>query len=127
MRTTRQFQAAWHDVKQENKQRLTALAASDLRHRRQCRLDVRRHGQATARVQTPTAQGAAHHLALPSRQGESPDAVAVPHVRLRRKAAPGYVMAKRIIKLIHNLARVVNDDPDVNGRLTMCSFPPTSM
>ena len=31
-------------------------------------------------------------------------------------------MAKRIIKLIHNLARVINNDPDVQGRLRVL-FP----
>ncbi len=33
------------------------------------------------------------------------------------KAAPGYVMAKRIIKLINSVATVVNHDADVAGRL----------
>jgi len=39
------------------------------------------------------------------------------------KAAPGYFMAKLIIKLITSISAVVNNDPDVAGRLKVVFFP----
>jgi len=39
------------------------------------------------------------------------------------KAAPGYVMAKRIIKLICNVAKVINTDPEIGERLKVAYFP----
>lgn len=39
------------------------------------------------------------------------------------KAAPGYAMAKRIIKLINSVAEIVNTDPEVNGRLKVAFIP----
>ena len=39
------------------------------------------------------------------------------------KAAPGYFRAKLIIKLFNSVAEVVNNDPDVKGRLRMLFLP----
>jgi glycogen phosphorylase len=39
------------------------------------------------------------------------------------KAAPGYFMAKLIIKLVNAVAEVVNADPDVDGRMKVVFIP----
>jgi starch phosphorylase len=39
------------------------------------------------------------------------------------KSSPGYFIAKLIIKLINSVAEVVNNDPDVAGRLKVIFFP----
>jgi starch phosphorylase len=39
------------------------------------------------------------------------------------KAAPGYFMAKLIIKLIHSVAEIVNKDPAADGRLKVVFIP----
>jgi starch phosphorylase len=39
------------------------------------------------------------------------------------KAAPGYVMAKNVIKCINNVARMINTDPDMQNRLKLIFYP----
>ena len=39
------------------------------------------------------------------------------------KAAPGYVMAKNVIKCINNVARVINTDPAMEGKLQLIFYP----
>lgn len=57
-------------------------------------------------------------VSLYNRIKANPDLDIVPRTFLfGGKAAPGYYMAKLIIKLINSIADVVNHDPDVRGRL----------
>ncbi len=54
----------------------------------------------------------------------NPAAAVVPRtVIFAGKAAPGYAMAKSVIRLINNVARVVNADPVIAGRLKVVFVP----
>jgi starch phosphorylase len=65
-----------------------------------------------------------HILTLYNRLKKNPDLAVTPRTFLfGGKAAPGYFMAKLIIKLIHAAAEVVNSDPEVKGRLKVVFFP----
>jgi starch phosphorylase len=65
-----------------------------------------------------------HVITLYNRIKNDPDIDMVPRtVIFGGKAAPGYFMAKLIIKLINSVAEVVNSDPVVNNRLKVVFFP----
>src|SRR5690606_30864861 len=78
---------------------------------------VRRAHQAYSRVQAPAPECTAHRRALPGNQG-GPGGDWLPVVKVfGGKAAPSYTMAKLIIKLINDIATVVNHDSEVGDRL----------
>ncbi|PQO23438.1 glycogen phosphorylase [Rhodobacteraceae bacterium WD3A24] len=63
-------------------------------------------------------------IALWAEMRERPEAGWVPRVKIfGGKAAPGYAMAKRIIRLINDVARAINADPRTRDLLRVV-FPP---
>ena len=111
------FRAAWQQVKRLNKQNLAAYA----QHKQNLLLNPdslfdimvkRLHEYKRQLLKT------LHIINLYQRIKDNPALDLVPRTFVfGAKAAPGYVMAKRIIKLINSVANVVNHDVDVAGRL----------
>ena len=65
-----------------------------------------------------------HILTLYLRLKRDPEADVSAHTFIfGAKAAPGYFMAKLIIKLINSVANLVNTDPDVDNKLKVVFFP----
>jgi len=65
-----------------------------------------------------------HIVTLYSRLRRDPDRAIAPRCFVfGGKAAPGYFMAKLVIRLINGVAEVVNNDPAVAGRLKVAFLP----
>lgn len=118
------FRARIREVKQKNKERLAGLVRERLGIglRVDSMFDVH-----VKRIHEYKRQllNVLHVITCYNRIREgSPDAPQVPRsVIFAGKAAPGYMMAKLIIKLINDVAEVVNNDPAIGDRLRVVFIP----
>lgn len=65
-----------------------------------------------------------HVIHLYIQYKHEPDSAQVPRcVLIAGKAAPGYAAAKKIIKLIHNVAAVINGDSAIKDKLSIIFLP----
>ena len=111
------FRAAWGEVKAENKRRLADYIekANGLRVRIDSIFDcqVKRFHEYKRQL-----LNALHVITMYNRIKQNPKAAVVPRtIIFAGKAAPGYAMAKLIIKLVNSVAAVVNNDHDIADRL----------
>ena len=117
------FRESWRTVKQANKSKVIALV------KKAC--DVELYPDAIFDVQVKRMHeykrqllNVLHviHLLQRIHRGDTTDWT--PRcVLIGGKAAPGYFMAKLIIKLINNVAQVINSDPRTKGLLRLVFLP----
>ncbi len=118
-----EFRQRWWEIKQTNKQK---LATYILKHTN-IPVDVNSlFDVQVKRIHEYKRQHLAvlHIISLYNRIKKNPDVDILPRTFIfGGKAAPGYFMAKLIIKLINAVAEIVNKDPDVRGRLKVVFVP----
>jgi len=121
--TDPEFQEAWRRVKHANKEKLAALI------RQTTGITVDPASLFDVQVKRIHEYKRQHLnllrvVSLYQRLKQNPDLKVTPRtVIFGGKAAPGYFMAKLIIRLINGVAGVVNADPDVRDRLKVVFFP----
>ena len=117
------FRAEWREVKEANKRDL----AADIRRRTGVAVDpASLFDVQVKRIHEYKRQhlNVLHLVGLYLKLRRQPSADIPPKTAIfGGKAAPGYRMAKLIIKLIHSVAEVVNRDPAMRGRLKVVFLP----
>jgi len=117
------FRQRWHAVKLANKQRLADMVERDcgVTFNTAALFDIQ-----VKRIHEYKRQllNALHviHLYNRIKRGDTGDWTRR-CVLIGGKAAPGYAIAKGIIKLISNVAKVINSDPDVGDLLKVAFLP----
>jgi starch phosphorylase len=118
-----EFCAVWQKVKRSNKKSLSRyiLRKTGIDVNPEMLFDVQ-----VKRIHEYKRQllNILHVITLYNRLKNNPDLDVVPRVVIfGGKAAPGYFLAKLIIKLINSVAETVNNDPKVNEKLKVIFLP----
>ena len=117
------FREDWRNVKLENKRSLAKMILE--------RVGIRVDPESMFDIQVKRLHeykrqhlNVLHIVTLYNRLKRNPEMEVVPRTFIfGGKAAPGYFLAKLIIKLIHSVGEVVNNDPVVRDRLKVVFFP----
>ncbi|THB63298.1 MAG: glycogen/starch/alpha-glucan family phosphorylase, partial [Desulfovibrio sp.] len=117
------FRKKWREMRLQNKKELAAhvkkIMGMDLNLETMFDVHIKRIHEYKRQL-----MNVLHVITLYNRILDNPEAEIVPRtVFFAGKAAPGYHMAKLIIKLINCVADTVNADPKVGGRLMALFLP----
>ncbi|KIY66143.1 glycosyltransferase family 35 protein [Cylindrobasidium torrendii FP15055 ss-10] len=124
------FREEWAAVKQHNKERLAAHVKATLG------LDINTHAMFDVQIkrlheykrQTLNILGVIHrYITLKAMSPEERKKVNPRVVFFAGKAAPGYYIAKITIRLIVNVANIINVDPDTKDLLSLYFLPDYSV
>lgn len=118
-----EFKQAWWQIKHQNKTELAQL----IKERTGIDVDPDSlYDVQVKRIHEYKRQhlNALYIVSLYNRIKKDPSIDIVPRTFIfGGKAAPGYYIAKLIIKFINSIAETVNNDADVNGRIKVVFFP----
>jgi starch phosphorylase len=117
------FRKSWQKAKLENKKRLAAFMfqKTGVKVDPQSLFDIQ-----VKRIHEYKRQhlNVLHIITLYNRLKKNPSLDITPRTFVfGGKAAPGYFMAKLIIRLINSVGDVINNDPDIKGRLKVVFVP----
>lgn len=117
------FRTEWRQIKQANKEVLAARIeqATGVKVSPTSMFDVQIKRMHEYKRQQ---MNALHIISLYNKLKQNPEINIVPRTFIfAGKAAPGYFMAKLIIKLITSVGRVVNRDPDIRDQIKVIFYP----
>ena len=113
----KKFQQEWANVKKRNKEKLAQYV------KEKCNIELDTNSIFDCHIKRfheykRQLLNVLHIIAMYLQIKQNPKIDMVPRTFIfAGKAAPAYNMAKLIIKLINNLAKVINNDPDINNKI----------